>query len=95
VLKFGVEQDEIRQRIIEKARQEYGKKGESEEEKFLGVMREPEKHFRVQPDHKDAVAESLKHIERIAKSLYFSMNWTICQAPWLPWVSAGGCGARL
>jgi hypothetical protein len=33
------------------------------------------------PDHQAAVAEGVKHIETIARSMYDLMNWTICRAP--------------
>lgn len=46
--------------------QKYGDQ-ESKDQEILQMMREPEKHFRVQPDHEDAVAESLKAITPIAE----------------------------
>ena len=66
VLKFGTRQPEILQRISEYTMQKYGDQ-ESKDQEILQMMREPEKHFRVQPDHEDAVAESLKAITPIAE----------------------------
>ena len=80
MLKFGTKQPEIWQRISEFTRQKYGDE-DGKEQQILQIMREPEKYFRVQPNHEDAVAESLKAIIPIAELLYYRMNWTICQAP--------------
>jgi hypothetical protein len=70
----------LRERVLAQYRQKYGSCLGTDED-LLRILAEPEKHFSVVPDHQDAVAESVKHIETIARSMYDSMNWTICRAP--------------
>jgi hypothetical protein len=79
-LKLAADVPVLRERVIAQHRQKYGSCLGTDED-LLRILAEPEKHFLVVRDHQAAVAESVKHIETIARLMYDSMNWTICRAP--------------
>ena len=79
-LKWVADQPDLLRRFREERRERLGRDVQGEGE-LIDLLRNAEKHFRVEVDPKAALVDALKVAPSIAEFLYYRMNWCICRAP--------------